>query len=256
MRDSTLFVARRRLAMVLAAAVLFAGPSAAQRLDPPKPAGKVGVTPPKPVSEIGFTAPKPVGEIGVTAPKPVGEIGFTAPKPVGEGGCSASYKIGPADILDVAIWNNAEMTRTVPVRPDGKISLPLLNDVQAAGLTPMELRDVLRRALTEYIPAATVSVLVKEIHSFKVTVIGRVKTPGRYELQDSATVVDVLAMAGGLSEYAARGRIAVMRNEGATTRQIPFPYDRLVAKSESKDGKPIGGPENFCVQPGDVILVP
>jgi polysaccharide export outer membrane protein len=223
MRDSTLFLAHRSpAAMVLAAAVLFAGPSAAERLEPSQ--------------ADRSTLPKQVG-------------------------CSAGYKIGPADILDVAIWNNAEMTRTVPVRPDGKISLPLLNDVQAAGLTPMELRDVLRRALTDYIPAATVSVLVKEIHSFKVTVIGRVKTPGRYELQDSATVLDVLAMAGGLSEYAARSRIAVLRNDAATTRQIPFPYDRLVSKSESstggsKDGKAIGGPENLCVQPGDVILVP
>jgi polysaccharide export outer membrane protein len=236
MRDFMLFVARRRPAAMALAAVLFAGPPAAER-----PAA----------SQTGR----------FITPKPVGEGGFALPKRAGEGGCSAGYKIGPADILDVAIWNNAEMTRTVPVRPDGKISLPLLNDVQAAGLTPMELRDVLRRALTEYIPAATVSVLVKEIHSFKVTVVGRAKTPGRYELQDSATVLDVLAMAGGPTEYAARGRIAVLRNEGTTTRQIPFPYDRLVSKnesskSESKDGSAIGAPENFCVQPGDVILVP
>jgi polysaccharide export outer membrane protein len=170
--------------------------------------------------------------------------------------CPSKYVIGPEDVLDVAVWNNTEMTRTVPVRPDGKISVPLLNDVQAAGFTPMELRDHLTNALTEYIPAATVSVLVREIHSFKVTVIGRVKTPGRYELKDRATVLDVLAMAGGLNDYAARGRIAVLRNDATATRQIPFPYDRLVSKSESKNGPAIGGPENFCVQPGDVILVP
>jgi polysaccharide export outer membrane protein len=170
--------------------------------------------------------------------------------------CLASYVIGPEDVLEVAVWDNTEMTRTVPVRPDGKVSLPLLNDVQAAGLTPMELRDHLKQALTEYIPAATVSVLVREIHSFKVTVIGRVKTPGRYELKDRATVLDVLAMAGGLNDYAARGRIAVLRNDATATRQIPFPYDRLVSKGESKNGQAIGGPENFCVQPGDVILVP
>ena len=170
--------------------------------------------------------------------------------------CPAKYVIGPEDVLDVAVWNNAEMTRTVPVRPDGKISVPLLNDVQAAGFTPMELRDHLIDALTEYIPAATVSVLVREIHSVKVTVIGQVKTPGRYELKDRATVLDILAMAGGLTEYAARGRIVVLRNEGPTTRQIPFPYDRLVSKGGSKKGSAIGGPENFCVQPGDVILVP
>ena len=170
--------------------------------------------------------------------------------------CPGQFVIGPEDVLDVAVWNNTEMTRTVPVRPDGKISLPLLNDVQAAGLTPTELRDHLTDALTEYISAATVSVIVREIHSVKVTVIGQVKTPGRYELKGRATVLDVLAMAGGLTEYAARGRIAVLRNEAATTRQIPFPYDRLVSKSGSKHGSAIGGPENFCVQPGDVVLVP
>jgi polysaccharide export outer membrane protein len=170
--------------------------------------------------------------------------------------CPGRYVIGPEDVLDVAVWNNTEMTRTVPVRPDGKISLPLLNDVQAAGLTPTELRDHLTDALTEYISAATVSVIVREIHSVKVTVIGQVKTPGRYELKGRATVLDVLAMAGGLTEYAARGRIVVLRNEAATTRQIPFPYDRLVSKSGSKNGSAIGGPDNFCVQPGDVVLVP
>jgi polysaccharide export outer membrane protein len=170
--------------------------------------------------------------------------------------CPGKYVIGPEDVLDVAVWNNTEMTRTVPVRPDGKISLPLLNDVQAAGLTPTELRDHLTNALTEYISAATVSVIVREIHSFKVTVIGKVKTPGRYELKGRATVLDVLAMAGGLTEYAAPGRIVVLRNEAATTRQIPFPYDRLVSKSGSKNGQAIDGAENFCVLPGDAVLVP
>jgi polysaccharide export outer membrane protein len=176
--------------------------------------------------------------------------------PSQEDRCRVNYVIGPEDVLDVAVWNNTEMTRTVPVRPDGKISLPLLNDVQAAGFTPMELRDHLRSALSEYISAATVSVLVREIHSVKVTVIGHVTKPGRYELKDRATVLDILAMAEGLTEYAARGRIVVLRNEGPTTRQIPFPYDRLVSKSGSKNGSAIGGPDNFCVQPGDVILVP
>ena len=95
------------------------------------------------------------------------------------------------------MWDNLQLTRTVPVRPDGKISLPLLNDVKAAGLTPMQLREFLTTALATYIPIATVSVIVREVHSFKVTVIGEVKTPGRYELKSQSTVLDVLAMAGG-----------------------------------------------------------
>jgi len=162
------------------------------------------------------------------------------------------YVIGPEDVLDIAVWNNDKITRTVPVRPDGKISLPLVNDVQAAGLTPMQLRDVLIKALTEYMPAPAVSVIVREIHSFKVTVIGQVKTPGRYELKDRATVLDVLAMAGGPNEFAARGRIVVLRQDGPTTRQIRFAYDKVASTDKSK----AADRQNFCVQPGDIIFVP
>jgi polysaccharide export outer membrane protein len=176
-------------------------------------------------------------------------------------GCTAGYVIGPEDVLDIAVWKNADISRTVPVRPDGKISLPLLNDVQAAGLSPMQLRDVLTKGLTPYIPDPAVSVLVHEVHSFKVTVIGQVKTPGRYELKDRATVLDVLALAGGPNEYAERGRIVVLRQDRSTAAavQIPFPYDRLTSKAgsvASKPGSKAETPENFCVKPGDVILVP
>jgi polysaccharide export outer membrane protein len=160
----------------------------------------------------------------------------------------ADYVIGPEDVLDIAVWNTAEISRTVPVRPDGKISLPLINDIQAAGLTPMQLRDSIVKSLTTYMPTPTVSVIVREVHSFKVTVIGEVKTPGRYELKSRSTVLDVLAMAGGLSQYAARGRIVVLRQESGATRELPFPYDRLTAKA--------GQQENFCVKPGDIVLVP
>lgn len=162
------------------------------------------------------------------------------------------YVIGPEDVLDIAVWNNAAVSRTVPVRPDGKISLPLLNDVPASGLTPTELREALTKALASYIPTPSVSVIVREVHSYKVTVIGEVRTPGRYELKSQATVLDVLAMAGGLNEYADRGRIVVLRQESGSTRRMPFAYDRLTAKSESKKT----ADENFCVRPGDVVLVP
>ena len=165
--------------------------------------------------------------------------------------CPADYTIGPEDVLDIAVWNNEEITtRTVPVRPDGKISLPLLNDVQAAGFTPMQLRASLTRTLAGYIPVPTVSVIVREIHSFKVTVIGEVKTPGRYELKSRATVLDVLAMAGGPSEYAARDRIVVLRENGSATEQIPFSFEKITDKRRSKSTV------NFCLQPGDIVLVP
>jgi polysaccharide biosynthesis/export protein len=178
------------------------------------------------------------------------------PAPMAAEGCRTEYVIGPEDVLDIAVWDNATITRTVPVRPDGKISLPLLNDVHAAGLTPLQLRETLAQKLVEYIPSPAVSVIVREIHSFKVAVIGQVKTPGRYEIKDRATVLDLLAMAGGLTEYAQRGGIVVLRQDRPATRHIPFPYDRLTSKNFTKNGSNGAGQENFCVHPGDVIVVP
>jgi polysaccharide export outer membrane protein len=163
-----------------------------------------------------------------------------------------AYVIGPEDVLEIAVWGNTDVTRTVPVRPDGKISLPLLNDVQAAGLTPMQLRAALAGSFEHYMPAPMLSVIVREVHSFKVTVIGEVKTPGRYELRSRSTVLDVLAMAGGLSQYAARARITILRRDADAVRELPYDFEKISARSGPKNA----GQENFCVQPGDIILVP
>lgn len=160
----------------------------------------------------------------------------------------AEYRIGPEDVLQISVWKNDTMSQTVPVRPDGKISLPLLNDLQAAGLTPMQLRDILIKKLVEYIPAPEVSVIVREVHSFKVSVIGEVKATGRYELRSRATVLDVLAQAGGLSEFASRSRIVILRPEGTTVKRILFNYNKAI----SGDGEQ----QNFFLQPGDIILIP
>ena len=177
--------------------------------------------------------------------------------PVPALGCAAEYVIGPEDVLDIAVWNNAEISRTVPVRPDGRISLPLLHDMQAAGFTPMQLRDNLTAALAKYMATPSVSVIVQQVHSVKVTVLGEVKTPGRYELKSRSTVLDVLAMAGGMTDYAERERIVVLRDIGGSTQQIPFSVDKVTAKrrpgaSASADASSI----NFCLIPGDIILVP
>jgi len=158
------------------------------------------------------------------------------------------YRIGPEDVLQVSVWGNDAVSRTAPVRPDGRISLPLLNDVQAAGLTPMELRDELSRRLGEYIPHAEVAVSVTEVRSFKVSVIGAVVKPGRYELKSRTTVIDLLAMAEGFTEFAARSRVVVMRSEGSRVDRLPFDYDKVVS------GNP--GQSNFYVRAGDIVLVP
>lgn len=158
------------------------------------------------------------------------------------------YWVGPEDVLHISVWKNEAMSRTVSVRPDGKISLPLLNDVQAAGHTPMEVRDFLVKKLAEYMPAPEVSVIVQEVRSFKVSVIGEVKTTGRYELKSWTTVMDVLAMVGGFNEFASRSRIVVLRPEGKTMRRIPFNYNKAIAEGGEQD--------NFYLRPGDIIVVP
>ena len=158
------------------------------------------------------------------------------------------YRIGPEDLLDIAVWNNTAISRTVPVRPDGKISLPLLNDVQAGGLTPMQLRDVVAKKLSEYVPAPEVSVIVREVRSAKVSVIGEIKIPGRYELRSRTTVLDVIAQAGSFSNFASRGRIFVLRLDGATSKRIPFNYNKVIAAN--------GEHENFFLEPGDIVVVP
>jgi len=156
-----------------------------------------------------------------------------------------SYRIGPEDVLLISVWKNDALSRSVPVRPDGKISLPLLNDVQAAGLTALELRDVLTRKLAEYLPSPEVAVIVSDIRSFKVSVIGEVIKPGRYELKSWATVLDVLALAGGFTQFASRSRIVILQSDGKTMKRIPFNYNKIA-----------GEQENFYLRNGDIVLVP
>jgi polysaccharide export outer membrane protein len=168
-------------------------------------------------------------------------------RPAGAG----EYVIGRGDVLEVSVWDNTTVSRTVPVRPDGRISLPLLNDVQAAGLTAMQLQEYLARSLGRYIENPVVSVIVREVHSYQVSVVGQVKTPGRFQLTDHATVLDALAMAGGLTEFADRGRITVLRRSGSGTRYIPFAYNRIVSRDGSN-----GSQDNFYLQGDDIILVP
>lgn len=157
------------------------------------------------------------------------------------------YRIGPEDVLDISVWKNPELSRTVPVRPDGKLSLPLVNDIVAAGLTPAALREQLTARLAEYVPSPEVSVIVREVHSNKVAVIGSVRTPGRYELKSPATVLEMIALAQGFTDFAARDRIFVLRQSGGTTERIPFNYRKIVEGN---------GQDNFFVQPGDIIVVP
>jgi polysaccharide export outer membrane protein len=151
------------------------------------------------------------------------------------------YRIGVDDVLDIAVWNVAELQKTVPVRPDGKISLPLVNDIVAAGLTPMELRAQLTKQMATFVQNPDVSVVVREIRSLKVSVIGQVRTPGRYDLKGPATVLDALALAGGCTEFASRRKITVLRS----AQRLHFDYDAAISKGD-----------NLAIKPGDIVVVP
>jgi polysaccharide export outer membrane protein len=157
------------------------------------------------------------------------------------------YRIGPEDVLDISVWKNTELTQTVQVRPDGKISLPLVNDVQAAGLTPMELRGALAKGYATYFNQPEISIGVKEVRSIKVSVLGMVKTSGRYDLKSRATVLDALALAGGFSEFAKRDRIFVSRRDATGVKRLRFDYLKVLDGDDD---------ENFQLLPGDIIIVP
>jgi len=160
---------------------------------------------------------------------------------------ATAYQIGPEDVLEISVWKNPELSRTVPVRPDGKVSLPLVNDIKASGLTPTDLRDQVTAKLSEYIPAPEVSVIVREVHSRKVTVAGAVKLPGRYELKSTMTVLEVIALAQGLTDFASRDRIVILRQNGQKTERIPFNYRRINDAAQQ---------DNFLIRPGDIVFVP
>src|ERR1041384_4503496 len=158
------------------------------------------------------------------------------------------YLIGPEDVLDITVWKNCpDLCRTVPVRPDGKLSLPLVNDVQAAGLTPMDLRQHLTQQLSEDLPSPAASVIVRAVHNFQVAVVGSVKMPGDYEIKSQATVLELLARAQGLTEFANRDKIVVLRENGSKTERIKFNY-RKVAEGSDED--------NIYVRAGDIIVIP
>jgi len=159
-----------------------------------------------------------------------------------------SYKIGPQDVLRIDVWKEAEISRSVPVRPDGKISLPLLNDVQAEGLTAMELSNVITEGLKKYITNPQVTVSISEINSRRVYVTGEVTRPGAFPLLPNMTVLQALTSAGGFTQFARTKKIYVLRSESGRPVKHPFNYNDVVKGNRQED--------NIVLQPGDTIVVP
>jgi len=158
----------------------------------------------------------------------------------------ASYKIGPQDVLRIDVWKEAEISRTAPVRPDGKISLPLLNDVQAAGLTPMELAISITEGLKKFVNNPQVTVSVSEINSRRVYVTGEVNKPGAYPLLPNMTALQLVTSAGGFTQFARLKNIYVLRTESGKQVKHPFKYKEVLN----------GNSDDIPLRPGDTIVVP
>jgi len=173
-----------------------------------------------------------------------GQAATSSAMPVG-----TDYRVGPGDILEIDVWKEPEVSSpSVVVRPDGKISLPLVSDLLVSGKTPMEIQAMLEQVLDPSIKAANVTVIVKAIRSKKVYVLGEVAHPGSFDITQPTTILQVLTEAGGLQPFAKRKSIYVLRNEGGRQQKLPFNYKDVI------EGKKIE--QNVQLQPGDTVVVP
>jgi len=158
------------------------------------------------------------------------------------------YIIGPGDVLDISVWKVEELTKMVTVLPDGKIAFPLVGQLVAAGKTLEALSMELEKKLARFVPDANLSVLVHQVNSMMIFVIGRVNNPGRFVLNANADVLQALAMAGGLNPFAEGGKIKIFRKQGGGTEIIRYNYKEVVK------GKDLV--QNIVLKRGDVIVVP
>jgi polysaccharide export outer membrane protein len=158
------------------------------------------------------------------------------------------FVIGAEDVLGIVVWKNAEMTGDVTVRPDGMITLPLVGDIRAVGLTPSALKDLITKAAAKYYENVAVTVVVRQINSRKVFITGEVRAPGSQPLIGPRTVLQLIALAGGLTEYADAENITVMRTQAGKTRTFKFNY-RDVSRGRNLA-------QNIELMPGDTVVVP
>jgi polysaccharide export outer membrane protein len=159
----------------------------------------------------------------------------------------SEFRLGPDDVIEVFVWKEPELSTTVVVRPDGKVSLPLIGELPTSGKTAVELQKEIGQKLTQYISEPVVNVMVKEVNSAKVSVLGEVKTPGIYKIKDRATVLDVIALAGGFTEYAKRNKVTIIRPASTgEQKRIMLNVDDQIKRSKG---------DLFYILPYDKIYV-
>ncbi len=159
------------------------------------------------------------------------------------------YLIGNADLLQVYVWKEPELTVSVPVRSDGKISLPLIGEIQATGRTPVQLKEEITARLSTYLTSPGVTVVVMQVNSQKFNVLGRVAKPGSYSLSATTTVLDAIAVAGGFLDFAKQKDIYILRRDSrGNESRIAFNYKSVVRGDHPE--------ENITLVPNDTIIVP
>ena len=163
---------------------------------------------------------------------------------------TSEYYIGPEDVLEIIVWRNTDLSKVVTVRPDGRISLPLLGDIEATGLTPSELTANIVSRLKQFKETPTVSVILQQVNSYGIYVLGEVSKPGRYYLKSKTTLLQAITIAGGFTPIAARNKIVIFRwGEGKNNElKLRASYDDIVLKDHSN--------QNAVLKPGDTIVVP
>jgi polysaccharide export outer membrane protein len=181
-------------------------------------------------------------------PAPAAPVSSPAIAPAPAAVAPAGYVIGAEDVLTVVVWREKDLSTEVVVRPDGRITLPLINEVVAAGLTPEQLRDRIVEGLARFVEDPSVTVAVKQINSLKVFITGMVGKPGAYPLTTTTTVLQLISVAGGLHEFADSKKIVVMRTENGEQRALKFNYQDV------RKGKNLR--QNIELQAGDTVIVP
>jgi len=161
---------------------------------------------------------------------------------------SPDYVIGIEDVIEISVWKNPDLSKTVMVRPDGMISLPLVGEMKAAGLTPAQLRDALNEVLKEYQETVVTSVIVQEVNSYRIFILGEVMSPGTYTMTRRMSVIQAIALAGGFNPFASRKIVLVRENGNSMAEKIEIRFDDIIDTDARRD-------KNLILKPGDTVFV-
>jgi Periplasmic protein involved in polysaccharide export len=161
---------------------------------------------------------------------------------------SEQYILGSEDVIEISVWKEEDLSKVVLIRPDGKISLPLIGDIQAAGLTAEELKESIKKSLINYVDSPTVSVIVQQINSLKIFIQGEVARPGVLELRSNTTLLQAISLAGGFTEWAKKDKVGVLRRYGDKVVRIPVDYEKILSGEDLS--------QDILLKRGDTIVVP